>query len=75
MARKYTYHDSKTGKLLFETVEPNYVSMDDVDKKMAQSTKRDPRLDPFVMRQIRIVNDNDISVRPSKPPKQKRVKK
>lgn len=55
MAKKYTYTDHKTGRVLFETVEPNYVSMDDADKKAAKKTGRDPRLDPFVNRQIRVV--------------------
>lgn len=57
MARKYTYIHAKTGKILFETVEPNYVSMEDVDKKMAAATKRDPRLDPFIERMVRVVAD------------------
>jgi protocatechuate 3,4-dioxygenase beta subunit len=57
MAKQYTYTDHKTGRVLFETVEPNFVSMEDVDKKAHKRTGRDPRLDPFVVRQIRVVPD------------------
>ena len=57
MAKKYQYFDSKSGKLLFETVEPNHVSPEEVDKKMFQVTKRDCRLDPFIQRQIRVISD------------------
>lgn len=57
MAKKYTYTDHKTGKVLYETVEPNHISMDTVDRKVAKAVGRDPRLDPFVNRQIRVVPD------------------
>lgn len=57
MAKQYTYINTKTGKVIFETVEPNYVSMDDVDKKVVAKTKKDPRLDPHIERQIRVVPD------------------
>jgi len=57
MPRKYTYTHSKSGKVLFETVEPNYVSMEDVDKKMTAATKKDPRLDPFIERTVRVVGE------------------
>lgn len=57
MAKKYTYTDEKTGKILFESVEPNYVSMDNVDLKVRDRVGRDPRLDPFINRQIRVVPD------------------
>lgn len=58
MAKLYTYTDHKTGKILFQTVEPNFVSMDDIDRKALEHTGRDPRLDPFMNRQIRVVSDN-----------------
>ena len=57
MARKYVYTNTKTGKVLFETIEPNYVSMEDVDKKMTLKTKKDYRLDPFIERQISVVDE------------------
>lgn len=58
MAKQYTYRDEKTGKIIFETVEPNYVSMDTVDLKVKKVVGRDPRLDPFIVRQIRMMPDN-----------------
>lgn len=57
MARKYIYFQTKTGEVLFETIEPNHISMDDVDKKMIQATNKDPRLDPFIERQVRVVKE------------------
>lgn len=57
MAKRFTYTDSKTGEVLFETVEPNYVSADDVDKKVVAKTGHDPRLNPFIERQIRVVQE------------------
>lgn len=56
MAKEYTYRNSKTGQVLFSTIAANHVSMDDVDKMMLASTGHDPRLDPFIDRQIRVVN-------------------
>lgn len=66
MAKKYTYTNTKTGKVLFETIEPHYVSIEDVDKKMTEATKNDPRLDPFIERQIRVVPDG---TKPYKAPR------
>lgn len=54
MAKLFTYRDAKTGKVIFESVEPNYVSIADIDKKVLAATKRDPRMDPFIERQIRV---------------------
>lgn len=55
MAKKYTYLDIKSNTVIFETVEPNYVSPDDVVKKVIAETGYDPRLSPFIARQIRVV--------------------
>jgi len=57
MAKMFTYTNAKTGQVIFESVEPNYVSIADVDKKVTDKTGFDPRLDPFVQRQIRAVKD------------------
>ncbi len=55
MAKEYTYRHSKNYEVLYRTVVANYVSIDDVDKAMLQETGIDPRLDPFIDRQIRVV--------------------
>jgi len=58
MAKQFTYTNTKTGKVIFESTEPNFVSMEDVDKKVLQHTGKDPRLNPHLIeRQIRVVND------------------
>lgn len=57
MAKQYVYTDTKTNKVIFETVEPNYVSIEDVDKKVVSNTGIDPRLNPFIARQIKVVTD------------------
>jgi hypothetical protein len=54
MAKLFTYTNAKTGKVIFESVEPNYASIEEVDKKVLAATGQDPRLDPFISRQIRI---------------------
>lgn len=55
MAKKYTYTD-KTGKIIFETVKPNHVSIDTVDNEVKTKTGRDPRLE-LIDRKIRAVPD------------------
>ncbi len=40
MARKYRYTDFKSGKLLFETTQPNHVSETDVNKMFNEKTGR-----------------------------------
>lgn len=57
MAKRYVYTDHKTKKTLFTTVEPNYVSMNDVDKKASKKIGRDPRLDRTIERRIVVVPD------------------
>lgn len=58
MAKQYVYTDTKSGKVIFESVEPNYVSIEDVDKKVVSHTGHDPRLNPFISRQIKVVSDS-----------------
>lgn len=55
MAKQYTYTNTKNGKVIFESVEPNYVSIEEVDKKVVEKTGVDPRLDPFIHRRITVV--------------------
>lgn len=58
MARKYTYTDFKTGRILFETTQPNYVSVDDVDIMVKQKIGRDPRIERgAIEKKIRTVVD------------------
>ena len=58
MARKYKYTDYRTGRLIFETIQPNYISDVDVDKMVFEHTGRDPRLERAIIeREIRMVKD------------------
>lgn len=45
MARHFLYTDRKSGRTLFETVQPNYISEKDVDIMVLNKTGRDPRLE------------------------------
>lgn len=56
MPKEFTY--LKRGILLFRSIEENYVSMETVDKKVLEKTGQDPRLDPFIERQVRVVDNN-----------------
>jgi len=59
MAKHYTYTDTRKGCTIFETVQPNYVSIEDVDKMVLQETGSDPRINPVTIgRAIRMVSDN-----------------
>ena len=58
MARKYTFTDSKTGKVLYETTQENHVSEDEVHKLFKSRTGRDYRLEKGIIDcQIRTVED------------------
>lgn len=58
MAKHYMYKDLRSNRLIFETIQPNYVSIDTVDKMVLADTGHDPRLDPGrIERQIRVVSD------------------
>jgi len=58
MARKYTYIDFKTKKVLYKKTHPNYVSDDDVNKLFLKETGRDYRLEKGVIDR-KIVMEND----------------
>jgi hypothetical protein len=58
MAKEFTYRDSKTGKVLFQSVEANYVSKETVDQKVKEKTGHDPRLERHTIEcVIRVVNE------------------
>jgi len=59
MAKHYTYTNTKRNRVVFETVQPNYVSTDDVDKMVLTKIGTDPRLAPaLIERAIRMVADD-----------------
>lgn len=45
MAKEYIYTESKSGRILFRSIEPNYISKESVDLKMKEKTGQDPRLE------------------------------
>ncbi len=45
MAKEFIYTNIKSGKVLFRSIEPNYISKETVDLKMKEKTGQDPRLD------------------------------
>lgn len=58
MPKEYTYTLTQTGKVLFKTVEANYVSRETVDQKVKEKTGRDPRLERGAIEcVIRVVDD------------------
>lgn len=56
MAKEFTY-TAKTGKKIFCSIEPNYVSKETVDKKVKDKTGQDPRLDRTIECTIRVVGE------------------
>lgn len=58
--KKFTYTNLKTGRVIFETVEPNYASRDTVDAKVKTNTGHDPRLEPHIIEcQIRVISPRE----------------
>ncbi len=58
MPKEFTYTNSRTGKVIFQSVEANYVSKDDVDHKVKAQTGQDPRLERHIIEcQIRVVGE------------------
>jgi len=49
MAKHYIYKNTKTGRIIFETVQPNHVSSTAVDKMVLNDTGQDPRLNPALI--------------------------
>ncbi len=59
MAKHYAYTNTRKNRIVFETVQPNYVSIDDVDKMVLEAIGTDPRLNPaLIERAIRMVSDD-----------------
>ncbi len=59
MAKHYIYTNTKQNRIVFESVQPNYISMDDVDKMVLKKTGTDPRLNPaLIERSIHMVSDD-----------------
>ncbi len=59
MAKEYTYYNTRTGKVVFRSVEPNYVSKETVDQKVKEKTGNDPRLERHIIEcTIRVVDEN-----------------
>jgi hypothetical protein len=58
MAKEYIYTDSKSGRVLFRSIEPNYVSKETVDAKVKEKTGQDPRLERHVIEcTIRVIGE------------------
>lgn len=69
MAKHYIYTDTRKGRTIFETVQPNYISIADVDMMVLKKTGTDPRLNPVIIeRSIRMVAD-DFALSKKKPKK------
>lgn len=75
MAKEYVYISRKNGKILFRSVEPNYISKDIVDAKVKEKTGTDPRLERHIIEcQIRVVDDLPPEPKTGKMDKNKRTK-
>lgn len=58
MSKEFVYTLTKTGKLIYRTVEANYVSREIVDKKVKLQTGYDPRIDKHLIAcTIRVVDE------------------
>lgn len=55
--KRFKYVNSRNGKTIFESTEPNYMQIEDVDKKVAEQTGQDPRLNPWIEREVRKLDD------------------
>lgn len=75
MPKKFTYTNLKTGRVIFESIEANYLSRDEVDQKVKEATGHDPRLLPHLIGcEIRIVDENE-KLEPRNPKTSKHYKK
>lgn len=43
--KEFIYTNTKSGRVLFSSIEPNYVSKETVDQKVKEAIGQDPRLD------------------------------
>lgn len=73
MAKHYIYINTRKNTIIFETVQPNYVSMSDVDMMVLVKTGTDPRLNPvLISRSIRVVSEDFTIPKPKPKPKPKK---
>lgn len=64
MAKHYIYKNTKTGKIIFETIQPNLISIHDVDRMVLDETGEDPRLNPVLINlSIGVVPDGTTLVK------------
>lgn len=47
--KEFTYKNIQTGKQIYQSVEENYISKEDVDKKVLNKTGQDPRLTKHII--------------------------
>lgn len=58
MAKEYTYTLSKSGQVIYKSIEANHVSREVVDAKVREKTGHDPRLERHLIDcTIRVVRD------------------
>ena len=58
MAKRFVYRNTKTGKVIYESVEPNYVTKESMDKEVLAETGVDPRFRRDIIEcQIRVEKD------------------
>lgn len=64
MAKHYIYTNTKTGRIIFETIQPNHIASADVDKMVLNDTGQDPRLNPVLINlSISVVPDGTTLVK------------
>lgn len=49
MAKEYIYTNTKSGKVIFRSIEANYVSKETVDQKVRDTTGHDPRIERHII--------------------------
>lgn len=59
MAKQFKYYDSRTYKVVFRSTEPNFMQIEDVDKKVLEKTGIDPRINPWIEREVVRVKDKN----------------
>lgn len=58
MAKEYIYTNTKSGKVIFRSIEANYVSKEVVDQKVREKTGHDPRIERHLIEcTIRVVGE------------------
>lgn len=73
MAKKFTFTNTKTTRIIYETVVPNHISEDNVVGSMIRDTGVDPRISVHISKSIRTVDDSELNKEKAKT--KKRYKK